>query len=404
MKEVTQEEVMDYVSRLDGYVADHQRWRTKETLNLLAAENFASEKTRSYLSTDLSNRYTARDGFYRGTKFLEGVEQLGVELAKKLFHAKYADVRSLSGHTCSLILFMSLLKPGDKVVTCPPKYGGYPGSSELGLGALLSLKNFYFPYDPEAMNIIPDETLQLISRESPNLTVFGSSFIPFPYDIESSLPGDYEGITAYDGSHVLGLIAGGQFQSPLDEGSSVLMGSTHKSFFGPQGGLIVSNDEGVFSILDEKTFPGIVDNIHLNRVASLCYAMIELLEFGRDYASQVVKNSQALAKALDEMGIPVRCKSIGYTRSHQVLLGYDEKETPRIADRLQAFDIIVDIGIRVGTSEVTRRGMKEKEMSVIAEIVADAIREMVSKDSLKDRVHTLVKEFRESIEYSFSND
>ncbi len=132
LSELSEDQILDYVSRLRRSVDDHEKWRTNTTLNLLAAENFASDQTRSFLSGDLSNRYTARDHFYRGTKYADQVENLAVELAKKLFHAKFADVRPLSGHTCSIILFMSLLHPGDKVVTCPPKYGGYPGSSELG--------------------------------------------------------------------------------------------------------------------------------------------------------------------------------------------------------------------------------------------------------------------------------
>jgi len=400
MKDISEEDVVDYVTRLKAHVSDHERWRTKETLNLLAAENFASEETRSFLSSDLSNRYTARDNFYRGTKYSDQVETLAVEVAKKLFRAKFADVRPLSGHTCSMILFMSLLKPRDKIVTCPPKYGGYPGSSELGLGPLLNLKNLYFSYDPEVMNVIPADSKKFIAKESPEMIVFGSSFIPFPYDIKNSLPEDYQGITTYDGSHVLGLIAGGQFQSPLNEGCSILMGSTHKSLFGPQGGLMLSNDDRIFSLIDSKIFPGIVDNVHLNRVASLCYAMIELLKFGPEYASQIVRNSQALAKALAESGVPVKCRNIGYTKSHQVLLGYEEKVTPQIADFLQDCDIIVDAGIRLGTSEVTRRGMKETEMEEIAEIISDGLVKKKSSDELKKRVQSLVSEFSSTVAFT----
>ncbi len=342
----SEQEIVDYVSKLKTSVADHEKWRTRTTLNLLAAENFSSPQARSFLSSDLSNRYTARDNFYRGTKYSQQVEDFAAELARRLFRAKYADVRALSGHMCSLILFMSLLSSGDKVITCPPKYGGYPGSSEEGLGSLLRLKNLYFPYDPKVMNIVAAESRKFITSESPSLVVFGSSFIPFPYDISSALPRAFQGVTAYDGSHVMGLIAGGQFQSPLAEGCKILMGSTHKTFFGPQGGIILSNDEEVFSTIDSKIFPGIVDNIHLNRVACLCYALIELLKFGRDYSTQVVRNSQALARTLDELGIPVKCRSIGYTKSHQVLLGYGEKDAARIADLLEDHDVIADTGIR----------------------------------------------------------
>ena len=396
---MNEDQIMSYALDLRKKVRQHEKWRTTKTLNLIASENYASPETRSYLATDLSNRYTARDRFYRGTRFSDEIEDLAVELAKKLYRAKFADVRAISGHTCSLIVFMSLLHPGNKIVTCPPKYGGYPGSSELGLGPLLSLRNIYFPYDPESMNIIPSETKSLLQSEKPEMTVFGSSFIPFPYEIKPSLPSDYQGFKVYDGSHVMGLIAGGNFQDPLREGCSLLMGSTHKSFFGPQGGLILSNDEEVFSKIDSKVHPGIVDNIHWNRVASLSFAMIELLKFGRAYSSQIVKNSKSLARSLDELGILVKCRNEGFTESHQVLLGYDERVSLRIANLLQECDIITDIGIRLGTSEVTRRGMKQVEMSSIAHIISDAIRERVSKRETARRTHALVREFS-GLEYS----
>jgi glycine hydroxymethyltransferase len=399
--DATPDEVIAYTDQLKRLVDAHENWRTKTTLNLLAAENFASSETRSFLSTDLSNRYTARDKFYRGTKFADEIEELAGELAKKLFRAKFADIRPLSGHTCSLILFMSFLKPGDKVLTCPPQYGGYPGSSELGLGPLLYLKNLYFPYDPEAMNILSEKSRVLIGNEEPQVTVFGSSFIPFPQQVRPALPEDYSGVKAFDGSHVLGLIAGGEFQKPLEEGCDLLMGSTHKTFFGPQGGLIVSNNEQIFETINSKIFPGIVDNIHLNRVASLSYAMIEMLKFGKQYATQVVRNSKALAKTLYDLGVPVKCASHGFTKSHQVLLNFSEEESVKVADRLQDLDIIADTGIRLGTSEVTRRGMKEVEMEMIGSIIHDALNNRAEKDQIRDRVHHLVRAFN-SIEFSLA--
>jgi glycine hydroxymethyltransferase len=399
MVEATQEDVIEYVDQLNDLVTAHVKWRTKTTLNLLAAENFASDSARSFLSTDLSNRYTARDKFYRGTKYADEIEILAGELARKVFHAKFADIRPLSGHTCSLILFMSFLKPGEKVITCPPQYGGYPGSTELGLGPLLSLMNVYFPYDPDKMNIIAEKARELIGKEQPELTVFGSSFIPFPQDVRSSLPEDYGGVKAYDGSHVLGLIAGGQFQRPLEEGCDVFMGSTHKTFFGPQGGLMLSNNEQIFDTMNSKIFPGIVDNIHLNRVASLTYALIEMLRFGNDYAIQVIRNSQALAKTLHDLKVPVKCASLGFTQSHQVLLNFDEKESIAVADKLQDLDIIADTGIRLGTSEVTRRGMKEREMEQIGSMIQDALKENSEKEKVKERVHKMVAEF-DSLEFT----
>lgn len=384
---------LELVERLNRHVAAHEEWRTGRCLNLIPSENFGSSQMRRYLSTDLSNRYTARDHFYRGTRESDEIEALCLGVAKKLYHCKFADVRPLSGHTCSMIAFLSLLRPGNKVVTCPPRYGGYEGSSELGLGQLLRLRNLYFPYDPETMNIIPAETRSLLSARKPELTVFGSSFIPFPYKIREAIPDDYRGYKIYDGSHVMGLIAGGEFQNPLREGCGVLMGSTHKTLFGPQGGILLSNDEEVFEKITNQVYPGIVDNIHLNRVASLAYGLIELLRFGKRYASQVIRNSKFLAKSLNEKGIRVKCGAIGYTESHQVLLDYGKKRSVEIANRLESRNIIADVGVRLGTSEVTRRGMREPEMDIIADLIGETIRGKVAASATRLRVERLARQF-----------
>jgi glycine hydroxymethyltransferase len=173
----------------------------------------------------------------------------------------------------------------------------------------------------------------------------------------------------FDGSHVLGLIAGDQFQDPLREGAEVLIGSTHKSFFGPQGGIILSN--AYEENLRGAVHPAIVDNAHWNRIAALQVALNEMKRFGKRYAQQVVRNSKALAKALDEHGVKLLGKENGFTQSHQVIVDVPfESEGFRLARKLEDANIIVDIGIRIGTSEETRRGMRESQMGQIAELIS----------------------------------
>ncbi len=390
---------ISFAKRLDDIVQKERKWRTEETLNLIASENFASDKTRSYLASDFSNRYTAPDRFYRGTRYADELKELAEELACKVYRAKYAEVSALSGHTCSLIVFMALLKRGDSIISCDPKDGGYPGSSRVGLAPLLGIRNLYFPFDRNAMNIIPAKTRGLITKRRPKLTIFGASYILFPYDIRSTMPDDYDGYTIYDGSHVMGLIAGGQFQDPLREGCSLLMGSTHKTLFGPQGGLMVSNDEEVFNEITGKIFPGIVDNIHLNRIAGLAHSLAELLKFGKDYSNAVIRNSQALAKCLDDLGVNVKAREYGFTKSHQILLDYERKRSLQLADSFQLSDIITDVELRLGTAEVTRRGMKESQMEEIAHLIQDVIEEARPTTEIRNRVHKLVKEFR-TLEFS----
>jgi glycine hydroxymethyltransferase len=148
-----------------------------------------------------------------------------------------------------------------------------------------------------------------------------------------------------------------------------LLGSTHKSLFGPQGGIIVGKG-GAESEVKGRQFPGLVDNAHWNRVAALIWALDEARRVGGKYAAQVIANSKALAKSLHEGGVPVKCVDYGFTGSHQVFLDMkDTKEIENFAQRLEDANIIVDHGIRIGTCEATRRGMKLKDMERVAELI-----------------------------------
>ncbi|MDG7007159.1 MAG: serine hydroxymethyltransferase [Nitrososphaerota archaeon] len=384
----------NYSERLSKVVRQHQEWRTRECLNLIPSENRGSPQMRSMFLADLGGRYNAPDRFYRGTKYADELQSITEEIARKVFGARYADVRSLSGHTADMAVLLSLTTPGDKILSVHPDNGGYPGITHLGLGSLLKLQNLYFPYDDRTVNIEPKESAQLMRSASPKVVFFGSSFIPFPHPTKQ-LSNVADGTCVYDGSHVLGLIAGGEFQDPLREGCSLLIGSTHKSFPGPQGGIILSNDEEAFNRVVGKIHPGIVDNIHLDRVAALAVALIEMLQFGKSYAQAVVKNSQALARALAEHGVKVRGAAAGYTKSHQVLLDYDQSRLEFLSMRLEQANIIGDNGGRLGTSELTRMGYGVKEMEQVAELVSLIILGKKPPDFVQKKVKTLVKQFQQ---------
>jgi len=287
-----------------------------------------------------------------------------------------------------------MTKEGDKILSVSPDNGGYPGITHLGLGKILGLQNLYFPYNDALVNIDAKQAAALIKSSQPKVTFFGASFIPFPHPARQ-LSELHSGTSIYDGSHVLGLIAGGEFQDPLREGCSLLIGSTHKSLPGPQGGIILSNNEQVFSEVSKKIHPGIIDNVHLNRVAALAIALLEMMQFGRSYAKAVVQNSQALGKALDKRGVKVRGASIGYSKSHQVLLDYDMTKLQFLAQRLEQANIIIDNGGRVGTSELTRMGLGPDEMEEVAELLSLIIMGKKPADFVKKGAKSLVRQFAE---------
>ncbi len=383
-----------YWERLERTVRQHQDWRTKECLNLIPSENRGSPQMRAMFLADLGNRYNAPDRFYRGTKFADELLSLTEELARKAFGARYADVRSLSGHTADMAVLLSLTQPGDKILSVHPDNGGYPGITHLGLGSLLKLENLYFPYDDRAVNIEAKESAALIRSSNPAVVFFGASFIPFPHPAKQLAP-VVDGPCVYDASHVLGLIAGGEFQDPLREGCSLMIGSTHKSLPGPQGGIILSNNEEVFSKVAGKIHPGIIDNIHLDRVAALAVSLVEMLQFGKAYAQAVVKNSQVLARALVAEGVKVKGAAFGYTKSHQVLLDYEPSKIQFFASRLEQANIISDNGGRLGTSELTRMGYGPAEMETAAELISLIILGKKPAEFVQKRVKSLVKQFQQ---------
>ncbi len=372
----------------------HLKWRLENCLNLLASENFSSPAVREMLSTDLSNRYTSPDKFYMGTKYIDKIQTETEELAKQVFDAKYADVRPLSGHSADMVLLTALTRPGDTVMVVGKPFGGYPGISPDGYPKLYGLQVCEFPFDQKSFNIDVAQASGAIERERPRLVIFGASLILFPHPVRALAETcrSVNASVAFDGSHVLGLIAGKQFQDPLREGASVLLGSTHKSFFGPQGGIILANDHQ--NELRSAVHPAIVDNAHWNRIAALYVALSEMKKFGKRYASQIVRNSKALAKALDERGVNLIAKEHGFTQSHQTIVSIrSEDDGVRRARKLEEANIIVDVGIRIGTSEETRRGMREAEMGKIAELIARVWVENEDPNKVKKEVRRLRQEF-----------
>lgn len=375
-------------------VKAHEKWRLRECLNLLASENRASNAVRGMLSSDLSNRYTSPDQFYMGTRYIDEVQTRTEELAKELFRCDYADVTPLSGHVADVIVLSLLARRGDKIMAVAKANGGYPGISPEGYPKIYGLHVTEFPFDKEKFNIDTTTAAAAIERVCPKIVVFGASFILFPHPLKelSETCHRIGAHVVYDGSHVLGLIAGGQFQDPLREGADFLIGSTHKSFPGPQGGVLLTTKSK--DMVRGKVNPAIVDNAHWNRIAALCVALEEMKKFGTRYAKQVISNSQTLAKALDETGVKLLGKGSGFTKSHQVIINEDDpQKSTRMARRLEEANILVDVGIRIGTSEETRLGMREPEMHRIAELISRVWVSNEHPSKIRNEVRKLRREF-----------
>lgn len=392
------------IDEILGLVEKHEKWRGKQCLNLIPSENVMSPAVRGLLASDLGHRYTATERFYMGTRFIDDVEQYGEKIAKEVFRAETADLRPLSGHIADLIFLASFAKPNDVLMCVSPEDGGYPGIWKDALAGLLNVKTVPFPFSKGDMNVMVEEAKEAIRHAKPKIVVFGASLITFPHPVKELAEVAHEegACVGFDGSHVMGLIAGEHFQDPLREGASALFGSTHKTLFGPQGGIILADKERG-EVMKAKIYPAFVDNAHWNRIAALALALAETKKFGNAYADQVIRNAKTLAKALHDYGFPVRCQHLGFTQSHQVLLDYGGFELGRVvAEKLEDANMIVDCGVRIGTCEVTRRGMKETEMLRIAELIKRTVMDNEPPENVKKDVARLCADFQK-IEYCFES-
>lgn len=388
---------------LSQAATEHERWRS-QCINLIPSENITSSLVRRMLASDFGHRYYWDDPWYGGQKYCKQVEQLAIQAAKQLFNVEYANVRPLSGHMSLMAVLMGLLKPGDPVAISSIENGGYP----LNLQARFPLDIHYFPYSEEPFIMDEEGAVELIQRIKPKVAILGASLFPFPHPVReiAKVAQDVGTILVYDGSHVLGLIAGGEFQDPLGEGAEILLGSTHKTLFGPQGGIIlVRQDMDLAEQIDAALRPPpiLVDNFHMNRVAALGIALAELIQFGKDYAKTVIQNAKALAKMLHDKGVHLVGAERGFTKSHQTLLNVREEEGHQIRDKLEAADIIADAGVRLGTQEVTRRGMKGAEMKEIAELISEILIAGENPTNVKTTVHELTSNFQ-SVHYCFNEE
>jgi glycine hydroxymethyltransferase len=391
------------VAELHDLVAAHEAWRLHETINLQPSENVMSEQARSLLGTDFAHRYTLPEDLvpalagiknaYRGTRHTDAMEALSERLARELFGVPHASLKPLSGHLAGFMLLQACCNRGDRVLLISAANGGYDGYMPGFLPDYLSLKVDFLPFEERIWNIDARAAADAILAHSPKLVLVGASFILFPYDLRRLRRAcdDVGAILGYDASHVLGLIAGGEFQRPMAEGVDILSASTHKSFPGPQGGLLLSNREDLFDRAMQTFLWRIQDNAHWNRIASTAQVLLEMKDFGARYAKQVVANSKALGQELDRRGFPVKFASLGFSESHQLHVDPTAlKETwgltsAQFADRLEANNLIVDAVGRVGTAEVTRMGATEDDMPLIADLMVRAARGDDVRDEVKQR-------------------
>ncbi len=422
----------------------HEEYRSKECVNLIASEGLKSPAVNELLglAKDLSCRYCEGENdlkgrvkarHYQGLRYIIKIENYTADLMKEVLDCDWIDIRPLSGTQANQVAFfgLSAISNNNKMAVAPLSSGAHISHDYTGLaGQLAKLEIVNLIFNVEELNIDPDESAKIIRAARPGIVTFGGSLFQFPQPVRelTVVAKEVGAYVVYDAAHVLGLIAAGQFQDPLGEGADFVTGSTHKTFPGPQGGLVFSNltvegkmDKGktaAAKAIQHTIHPLSTSNTHPGRFPALGLAALEIKLHGEKLAKQTIKNAQVAGQHLFENGIKVLGEKHGFTKSHQIAVDVKSFGGGKIvAQKFEKANIILNknllpfenqknkdnpSGIRVGFQDVTRRGYREDDIRYLCDLIVSVINEIKTPSSIKEEVITLAKRFGK-IQYGFQS-
>ena len=388
--------------------------RQRDKLEMIASENIVSKAVMQAQGSVLTNKYAEGypgKRYYGGCEYVDVVEQLAIDRAKKLFGAEYANVQPHSGAQANTAVYFALLQPGDTILGMNLTDGGH-----LTHGSPVNISGKYFkiiPYgvDKETERIDYDELERLAKEHQPKLIVGGASAYSRVIDFER-MAQIAKSVGAYfmvDMAHIAGLVAAGLHPSPVPY-ADVVTTTTHKTLRGPRGGLILCRDAEFGKQFNKAIFPGIQGGPLMHVVAAKAVAFKEVLsdEF-KVYQQQVLDNAKALADELVKKGFRIVS---GGTDNHLMLVDLRSKnitgkEAQFLLDEIgitanrntipfEPLSPFVTSGIRLGTPALTTRGLKEEDIREVADIIADVIENREDSaviETTKAKVQAICKKF-----------
>lgn len=384
--------------------------RQRNTIELIASENFVSPAVMAAMGTVLTNKYAEGypgERYYGGCQFVDEVEEIARERLKKLFNAEYANVQPHSGAQANIAVYFALLSPGDTVLGMNLSHGGH-----LTHGSPVNISGKYFnfiPYgvDPTTGRINYDEVEKIAKETMPKMIVAGASAYPREIDFKR-LREIADSVNAYlmvDMAHIAGLVAAGYHMNPVPY-ADVVTTTTHKTLRGPRGGAILCK-ERIGKAIDKAIFPGTQGGplMHIIAAKAVCFKEAMSDDF-KDYQKRIVENAKALADGLLNRGIDLVS---GGTDNHMMLADLRKYDVSGkdVEKKLEEINITVNkntipndpkgpnvtSGIRIGTPAVTTRGLGVKEMDEIADIISSVIKNNYSVDDAKYRVSKILESF-----------
>ena len=397
---------------------DAELMRQKNTIELIASENFVSKAVLEAQGSVMTNKYAegyAGKRYYCGCEEVDKAENLAIERLKKLFNCNYANVQLHSGSQANQAVYLSLLKPGDKIMGLSLDCGGH-----LTHGAAPNMSGKWFEavlygVDPKTYLINYDEVEKLALEHKPKLIIAGYSAYTGTLDFKRfrEIADKVGAYLMADIAHIAGLVAAGAHQSPLPY-AHVVTSTTHKTLRGPRGGIIMTNDEEIIKKINRAVFPGLQGGPLMHVIAAKAVAFKEALQPDfKDYIKQVIVNAQCLAESLQMRGYEVLTKG---TVNHMILLDLRKHNiTGQLAsDSLHRAGItsnknsvpydttspFITSGIRLGSAACTTRGFKEKEFKMIGNWIADILNAIkdgsdltIIEEQVLQKVHQLTNQF-----------
>jgi glycine hydroxymethyltransferase len=410
---------VDYVKETDPQIAkliDKEHQRQQKNIELIASENFVTNAVMEAAGSCLTNKYAEgypSKRYYGGCEVVDEVEELARERAKELFKADHANVQPHSGSQANQAVYFATLDPGDKILAMDLTHGGH-----LTHGSPVNMSGDYYDFvhygvSKEDEVIDYDQVEKLAKEHQPKLIVAGASAYSRVINFKrfSEIADKVGALFMVDMAHIAGLVAVGLHPNPVPEADFVTT-TTHKTLRGTRGGMILCKEEHAKKI-DKAIFPGLQGGPLMHIIAAKAVALKEALtdEF-KEYQEQVIKNATALAEKLQSYGM--RLVS-GGTDNHLMLVDLNNmnitgKDAENALDKVgitlnkntipfETRSPFVTSGVRIGTPAVTTRGMKEKEMEVIGELIFETLKNIDDEsklDEIKERVYQLSDKFSDN--------
>jgi glycine hydroxymethyltransferase len=373
-----------------GTIVDNELGRQRDQLEMIASENFTSRAVMEAMGSVLTNKYAEGypgKRYYGGCVNVDEVETLAKKRAMALFGAERANVQPHSGSTANMTAYLSVLKPGEKILGLSLSHGGHLTHGHPVNFSGLLFEAIHYEVSPETETIDYDRLREQAKAERPKMIVGGASAYPrfWDYEILREIADEIEAVLLFDMAHVAGLVAGGVHPNPVPH-CDIVTSTTHKTLRGPRGGIILAK-KPFFKNVNKMNFPGIQGGPLMHVIAAKAVCFHECMQDGfKDYAKRMVENAAVLGEALLERGFHLVS---GGTDNHLLLVnvsnkGLTGKDMEELLERVGItankntvpFDQespFVTSGIRLGTPALTTRGMGPDQMRIIADVVDRAV-------------------------------